>query len=137
MVGLPSWWLQQAGLLTWSDLFDGSGEVRDFDLVVERQGLTVDQFLCAGVPEALAPGRLGLFRWGGDPSPQAGCPRTSARCHQHERSGATTARPPSWMPGASRGGAGASQGRPAGTAPRGGPGDPHGPRRQAPRPSTA
>ena len=30
------------------------GEVRDFDLVVRRKGLTVAQLLGAGIPEAIA-----------------------------------------------------------------------------------
>ena len=64
VVGLPSWWLERAGLVGWSDLFDGNGEVRDFDLVVRRKGLTVDQLLGAGIPEAIArravgPGPMG------------------------------------------------------------------------------
>jgi hypothetical protein len=46
------------------DLFDGNGEVRDFDLVVRRKGLTVAQLLGAGIPEAIArravgPGPMG------------------------------------------------------------------------------
>jgi hypothetical protein len=60
VVGLPSWWLERAGLVEWSDLFDGHGEVRDFDLVVRRQGLTVAQLLGAGIPEAIARRAVGL-----------------------------------------------------------------------------
>ena len=60
VVGLPSWMLQQAGLVGWSDLFDGNGEVRDFDLVVKRKGLTVNQLLGAGIPEAIARRAVGL-----------------------------------------------------------------------------
>jgi hypothetical protein len=60
VVGLPSWWLQRAGLVSWSDLFAGDGEVRDFDLVVRRKGLTLDQLLGAGIPEALARRPVGL-----------------------------------------------------------------------------
>ena len=59
-VGLPSWWLEQAGLVVWSDLFDGNGEVRDFDLVVKSKGLTVAQLLGAGIPEAIARRAVGL-----------------------------------------------------------------------------
>jgi hypothetical protein len=60
VVGLPSWWLERAGLVGWSDLFDGNGEVRDFDLVVRRKGLTVAQLLGAGIPEAIARRAVGL-----------------------------------------------------------------------------
>ena len=54
VVGLPSWWLRQAGLVDWSDLFDGNGAVRHFDEVVRRKHLTVEQLLGAGIPEAIA-----------------------------------------------------------------------------------
>ena len=60
VVGLPSWWLERAGLLSWSDLFDGNGEVLDFDLVVRRKGLTLEQLLGAGIPEAIARRAVGL-----------------------------------------------------------------------------
>jgi hypothetical protein len=60
VVGLPSWWLHRSGLVSWSDLFDGHGEVLDFDLVVKRKGLTVDQLLGAGIPEAIARRAVGL-----------------------------------------------------------------------------
>jgi hypothetical protein len=60
VVGLPSWWLQRAGLVSWSDLFDGNGVVQDFDLVVKWKGLTVDQLLGAGIPEAIARRAVGL-----------------------------------------------------------------------------
>jgi hypothetical protein len=49
VVGLPSWWLERAGLVGWSDLFDGNGEVRDFDLVVRRKALTLEPLRRAGV----------------------------------------------------------------------------------------
>ena len=39
---------------------DGNGEVQDFDLVVRRKGLTVDQLLGAGIPEAIARRAVGL-----------------------------------------------------------------------------
>jgi hypothetical protein len=54
VVGLPSWWLEQAGLVSWEDLFEGDGAVRHFDLVVRRKHLTVEQLLGAGIPEAIA-----------------------------------------------------------------------------------
>jgi hypothetical protein len=60
VVGLPSWWLHQAGLVSWSDLFDGNGEVLHFDLVVRRKGLTLDQLLGAGIPEAITRRAVGL-----------------------------------------------------------------------------
>src|SRR5262249_3867663 len=60
VVGLPSWWLHQAGLVSWSDLFDGDGEVLDFDLVVKRKGLSLDQLLAARIPEAIALRAVGL-----------------------------------------------------------------------------
>ena len=60
VVGLPSCWLQRAGLVAWSDLFDGNGEVLDFDLVVRRKRLTVEQLLGAGIPEAIARRAVGL-----------------------------------------------------------------------------
>ena len=60
VVGLPSWWLQRAGLVSWSDLFDGNGEVQDFDLVVRRKGLSLEQLLGAGIPEAIARRAVGL-----------------------------------------------------------------------------
>jgi hypothetical protein len=59
VVGLPSWWLEQAGLVRWEDLFAGDGEVRHFDEVVRRKGLTPDQLRAAGIPEALARRALG------------------------------------------------------------------------------
>jgi hypothetical protein len=60
VVGLPSWWLHRSGLVSWSDLFDGNGEVLDFDLVVKRKGLSLDQLLGAGIPESLAHRSVGL-----------------------------------------------------------------------------
>jgi hypothetical protein len=60
VVGLPSWWLERAGLVVWSDLFDGNGAVRDFDQVVRQKGLTVAQLLGAGIPEAIARRAVGL-----------------------------------------------------------------------------
>ena len=60
VVGLPSWWLQRAGLVRWSDLFDGDGEVLGFDLVVKRKGLMLDQLLGAGIPESIARRAVGL-----------------------------------------------------------------------------
>jgi hypothetical protein len=60
VVGLPSWWLQRSGLVSWSDLFDGNGEVQDFDLAVRRKGLSLDQLLGAVIPEALARWAVGL-----------------------------------------------------------------------------
>ena len=65
-VGLPSWWLERAGLVVWSDLFDGNGEVRDFDQVVRSKGLTVAQLLGAGSPRRSPAGRSGWGRWGSD-----------------------------------------------------------------------
>jgi hypothetical protein len=41
-------------------LFDGNGEVLDFDLVVRRKGLRLDQLLGAGIPEAIARRAVGL-----------------------------------------------------------------------------
>ena len=60
VVGLPSWWLHRSGLVSWSDLFDGNGEVLDFDLVVKRKGLSLDQLLGAGIPGAIARRAVGL-----------------------------------------------------------------------------
>jgi hypothetical protein len=54
VVDLPSWWLHRSGLVSWSDLFDGNGEVQDFDLVVRRKGLSLEQLLGAGIPAAIA-----------------------------------------------------------------------------------
>jgi hypothetical protein len=60
VVGLPCWWLHRSGLVSWSDLFDGNGEVQDFDLVVRRKGLSLEQLLGAGIPEAIARRSVGL-----------------------------------------------------------------------------
>jgi hypothetical protein len=62
--GLPSWWLQRTGLVSWSDLFDGNGEVQDFDLVVRRKALSLDQLLGAGIPAAIARRAVGLSLMG-------------------------------------------------------------------------
>jgi hypothetical protein len=64
VVGLPSWWLQRAGLVTWSDLFDPSGEVRDFDRVVRAKHLTIEQLVAARIPEAIARRAVGLGPFG-------------------------------------------------------------------------
>ena len=60
LVGPMCWMIQRAGLVTWYDLFDTNGDPRDFDQVVRRKGLTVDQLVQAGVAEGVARRAVGL-----------------------------------------------------------------------------
>jgi hypothetical protein len=60
LVGALNWLIRSAGLVTWDDLFDEGGDSRDFDQVVKRKGLTVDQLVTAGVAEGIARRSVGL-----------------------------------------------------------------------------
>ena len=60
LVGPLNWLIRSAGLVTWDDLFDGGGDSRDFDQVVKRKGLTVDQLVMAGIAEGVARQSVGL-----------------------------------------------------------------------------
>jgi hypothetical protein len=51
---LRDWLIRSAGLVSWDDLFDGNGDPRDFDNVVRRKGLTLEQLRRAGVAEGVA-----------------------------------------------------------------------------------
>ena len=64
LVGPLNWLIRSAGLVSWEDLFDGNGEPRDFEDVVRRKGLTLEQLGRAGVAEGVArraggPGPMG------------------------------------------------------------------------------
>ena len=48
LVGALNWLIRSAGLVSWEDLFDEGGDSRDFDDVVRRKGLTVEQLRRAG-----------------------------------------------------------------------------------------
>lgn len=52
LVGASNLLLREAGLVSWSDLFDGHGDPRAFSDVVRRQGLTREQLRRAGFDEA-------------------------------------------------------------------------------------
>ena len=52
--GALNWLIRSAGLVSWDDLFDGDGDPREFDDVVRRKGLTVEQLRRAGVAEGVA-----------------------------------------------------------------------------------
>ena len=54
LVGPLNWLIRSAGLVSWDDLFDGNGDPRDFDAVVRRKGLTLEQLRRAGVAEGVA-----------------------------------------------------------------------------------
>ena len=43
--------------MSWEDLFDGNGDPRDFEGVVRRKGLTLEQLRRVGVAEGVASGR--------------------------------------------------------------------------------
>ena len=60
LVGPLNWLIRSAGLVSWEDLFDGNGDPRDFDQVVQRKGLTVLQLVKAGVAEGVARQAVGL-----------------------------------------------------------------------------
>ena len=60
LVGALCWMIRRAGLVTWYDLFDTNGDPRDFDQVVKRKGLTVDQLVKAGIAEGVALRAVGL-----------------------------------------------------------------------------
>ena len=60
LVGALCWMIQQAGLVPWYDLFDSNGDPRDFDQVVKRKGLTVEQLVQAGIAEGVARRAVGL-----------------------------------------------------------------------------
>ena len=55
-----NWLIRQASLVTWYDLFDGNGDSRDFDQVVQRKGLTVAQLVKAGIVVGVARRAVGL-----------------------------------------------------------------------------
>ena len=48
------------GHFSWDDLFDGNGNHRDFEEVVRRKGLTLEQLRRAGVAEGVARRSVGL-----------------------------------------------------------------------------
>ncbi len=54
LVGALNWLIRSAGLVSWDDLFDGNGDPRDFEDVVRRKGLTLEQLRRAGVAEGVA-----------------------------------------------------------------------------------
>jgi hypothetical protein len=54
LVGALDWLIRSAGLVSWDDLFDGNGDPRDFEDVVRRKGLTLEQLLRAGIAEGVA-----------------------------------------------------------------------------------
>jgi len=60
LVGPMCWMIRQVGLVTWYDLFDSNGDPREFDQVIKRKGLTVDQLVKAGVAEGVARRAVGL-----------------------------------------------------------------------------
>ena len=60
LVGPLNWLIRSAGLVSWDDLFDGNGDPRDFDQVVKRKKLTVDQLVKAGIAEGVARRAVGL-----------------------------------------------------------------------------
>ena len=65
LVGPLNWLIRSAGLVSWDDLFDAGGDPRDFDQVVKRKGLTVEQLVKAGVAEGVARRAVGLG-WGSE-----------------------------------------------------------------------
>jgi hypothetical protein len=68
LVGALNWLIRSAGLVSWDDLFDGNGDPRDFDDVVRRKGLTLEQLRRAGVAEGVARRAVGA-RFDGEVSP--------------------------------------------------------------------
>ena len=60
LVGPLNWLIRSASLVSWDDLFDTGGDPRDFDQVVRRKGLTVDQLVEAGIAEGVARRAVGL-----------------------------------------------------------------------------
>ena len=60
LVGALNWLIRSAGLVSWDDLFNSNGDPRDFDQVVRRKGLTVDQLVKAGIAEGVARRSVGL-----------------------------------------------------------------------------
>jgi hypothetical protein len=54
LVGTLNWLIRSAGLVSWEDLFDEGGDPRDFEDVVRRKGLTLEQLRRAGVAEGVA-----------------------------------------------------------------------------------
>ena len=60
LIGPLNWLIRSAGLMSWDDLFDAGGDLRDFDQVVQRKGLTVDQLVAAGIAEGMARRAAGL-----------------------------------------------------------------------------
>ena len=46
--------IRSAGLVSWDDLFDGDGDPRDFEDVVRRKGLTLEQLRRSGMAEGVA-----------------------------------------------------------------------------------
>ena len=65
LVGALNWLIRSAGLVSWEDLFDGNGDPRDFEDVVRRKGLTVEQLRRAGVAEGVARRAGGLTHYCG------------------------------------------------------------------------
>jgi hypothetical protein len=54
LVGALNWLIRSAGLVSWEDLFDAGGDPRDFDQVVKRKKLTVEQLVKAEIAEGVA-----------------------------------------------------------------------------------
>ena len=61
LVGALNWLIRSAGLVSWDDLFDGDGDPRDFEDVVRRKGLTLEQLSPGGRRRGRGPagGRAG------------------------------------------------------------------------------
>jgi hypothetical protein len=59
LVGLLNWLIRSAGLVSWDDLFDAGGDPREFEDVVRRKGLTLEQLRRAGVAEGVASRAIG------------------------------------------------------------------------------
>ena len=60
LIGALNWLIRSAGLVSWEDLFDAGGDPRDFDDVVRRKGLTLEQLRRASVAEGVARRAVGL-----------------------------------------------------------------------------
>ena len=59
---------QPSSFHEWDDLFDGNGDPRNFDQVVKRKRLTVDQLVAAGIAEGVARRAVGLGPLGRPPT---------------------------------------------------------------------
>ena len=66
LVGALNWLIRSAGLVSWSDLFDEGGDPRDFEQVVRRKGLTLEQLRARASPRAWPVGRSGWVCWGSE-----------------------------------------------------------------------